>query len=201
MIKPDITPEAIDRLIESIKVSAVDNYLDAIAALRAQAARIAELEAMAQQYLTDVDDRHDAIASARNDAMRQFAVLVRAEWELQGLEKMNQFLREVAEGGVTTTQVGIMNPQVLPNTLSEAQREITRLRKELDAAQKLAMFDGQDLVAVYVAGRSNALDEAANTADQHYAQGDTGTPGHHIRALKKESSHVTPCLANRQANA
>jgi hypothetical protein len=44
MIKPDITPEAIDRLIESIKVSAVDNYLDAIAALRAQSARIEELE-------------------------------------------------------------------------------------------------------------------------------------------------------------
>ena len=45
MIKPDITPEAIDRLIESIKVSAVDTYLDAIAALRTQAARVAELEA------------------------------------------------------------------------------------------------------------------------------------------------------------
>lgn len=45
MIKPDITPEAIDRLIESIKVSAVDHYLDAIAALRTQSARVAELEA------------------------------------------------------------------------------------------------------------------------------------------------------------
>ena len=109
----------------------------------------------------------------------------------------------------------------LPKTLSEAQREITRLRKDLDAAQQLAMFESEDLVAVYIAGRSNALDEAAKLCCSKSAEWDDKAKTHvlkewsinigcahvghayeaAINALKKESSHVTPCLANRQANA
>jgi hypothetical protein len=81
MIKPDITPEAIDRLIESIKVSAVDTYLDAIAALRTQAARISELEAMVppQVRMEEIGDGDwqdigpQTLLEARNEALRDAA--------------------------------------------------------------------------------------------------------------------------------
>lgn len=52
-----------------------------------------------------ITQQNDALDSVREVAMREFAVLLRAEWDRQGLEKMNQFLRDVAEGkALPTTQ-------------------------------------------------------------------------------------------------
>tara|TARA_R110000787_G_scaffold68426_1_gene153093 strand:- start:166 stop:630 length:465 start_codon:yes stop_codon:yes gene_type:complete len=104
MIKPDITPEAIDRLIESIKVSAVDNYLDAIAALRAQAARIKQLEIWRGKY-EHLRGLHLARDGSNPPTDGEIASAIKAtEYKYFGDYEMSDEQRDAVEVLVTASQ-------------------------------------------------------------------------------------------------